>query len=438
MKPLGFGFALFTSAYIIFMMAYPLPLRLSVVNAIIAIISAYFIFIGDKSANSLAKIFFFCCIVFLSAFPRIEFNEGIVYYQGSPSVFNYYTITSVYSFLGIVSFAVLYFYSRSRRQATLLEATKGNYMRTPSGRFLICLSAIAVVIIYFINDFSLIEVFFRTGEMDTARMQSSYLLVYQTALRPLPSICLILYLLSRQRNLLIIFVLALLMFVGNPITGLPRWQGAMLYMAVLLAGFPRLLSYRNSIIYLFAMGFVFIFPALDVFRRYTSELKYEFSLEWIYAGHFDSFQIFARAVEIKYVTWGQQLLGVFFFFVPRGIWEDKPISSSAEVARLATLAWDNVGMNFLGEGYVNFSIFGVLSFAAFLGWFCGWLDRRAYFWEGSGNSIYLFWLFFLGGVVFLVRGALLSAFAYMVGTYVASIIVSWLAQRKRTRRGRGV
>lgn len=402
-----------------------MPFVLSLLNLTIALFASCMIWIVDRQSISLSKVFFLCCIIFFAVFPRIEFSEQIVYWRGGRSVFDYYQLTSIYCLIGMAFFAIFYLFKRSKRP--LNGRPNDVRLRQNVSQFVIIgLSTVAVMTIYFINDFSMTNVFFRDEE-GAINLPSSLVLVYQTFFRPLPSLCLIIYLLLGARKWSVIIVLLVLMLVGNPITGFARWQGAMLYLAALLAAFPQLSRQQNSVVLLLSSGLVLVFPLLDLFRRSTQTAYLKFSFDWIYAGHFDSFQNFARAVEIEYVTWGEQLWGVLLFFVPRQIWEGKPVSSSVELAARSGLSWDNISLNYFGEGYVNFSIFGIPLFAAVLGAFCGWLDRQDFAEPGLEPTRKVFMLLFLGGLVFVFRGALLSAFAYMVGTFLSTFLVYRLA-----------
>ena len=63
------------------------------------------------------------------------------------------------------------------------------------------------------------------------------------------------------------------------------------------------------------------------------------------------------------------------FFVPRNYWLDKPVGSGYEMANHLNYTFNNISMPFLGEGYVNFGVFGVTIFAMMLGVFMGLVDK---------------------------------------------------------------
>jgi len=79
-----------------------------------------------------------------------------------------------------------------------------------------------------------------------------------------------------------------------------------------------------------------------------------------------------KYVQVYGLTYGKQLLGVLFFFVPRSIWPDKPVGSGHLVAQnLLMTQYDmwftNLSNPLPSEGYINFGIIGVALFAIILG-----------------------------------------------------------------------
>lgn len=435
---LGIGFFFFAVSfvlYIAFSVAFPVDSLFSVINYSIVISALSWIFIFDRDPNSLRQIFFLCCIIFFAIAPRIEFSRGTVYWTGSQSVFNFYEITAVYALIGMWVFALSFAFGKRKRVRFRGRCRQIRKHYPVSEVRLVLLSATAVALIYYLNGFSVVNVLFRaTSEAnELARLSSSVSLIYNNSIRSFPSICFIVYMLFGGRRASIAIPLFLLMLIGNPITGFARWQGAMLYLAALLAVFPHLIRLPYFVtIFLFTGTFV-IFPLLDLFRRFADDLRVSLTLGWISGGHLDSFQNFARVVEFEAITFGYQLVGVLLFFVPREFWPSKPVSSGVEVAQMANLEWNNIALNILGEGYINFGVPGVIFFAAALGFFCGQLDRA--FWRdiNFSRTFQTYYLFFLGGFVFVFRGSLLSAFAYLVGTYVAVWLVLLITERRRGR-----
>lgn len=95
------------------------------------------------------------------------------------------------------------------------------------------------------------------------------------------------------------------------------------------------------------------------------------------AGSFDVFAMIAHSIryldEVKApVSFGFQLLGPFLFWVPRSIWERKPVGSGSVMAEELGFPFANVSAPLWSEGLINFHVLGVMLF--FLSF--GWLSRK--------------------------------------------------------------
>ena len=139
---------------------------------------------------------------------------------------------------------------------------------------------------------------------------------------------------------------------------------------------------------------------------------------------YDSYQSLAFVVQNNFITYGKQLIGVLLLWVPRSFWFDKPIGSGYTVAMNYNLGWDNISMNFLGEGYVNFGLFGIFLYMAVLAIIMAILDKK-YWVSYKGNIYNLFTPFFLvlfSNLTFLLRGDMMFGTTVMVGTLLSCYI----------------
>ncbi|GAB3421222.1 hypothetical protein GCM10027516_18380 [Niabella aquatica] len=141
--------------------------------------------------------------------------------------------------------------------------------------------------------------------------------------------------------------------------------------------------------------------------------------------NFDSYQNFALIVSEDMITWGRQLLGVFLFWVPRSIWLNKPIGSGALLGEQLNFSWTNISANYFAEGYINFGYVGILLFVIILSAFNAKLDNM--YWRYAVNINHNFFKIFyyvlLGMIFFILRGDLLSSFAFTIGYLIAIFIV---------------
>ena len=146
----------------------------------------------------------------------------------------------------------------------------------------------------------------------------------------------------------------------------------------------------------------------------------------VYTGMtYDSYQSFAFVFQNHFITYGKQLLGVLLLWVPRSFWAAKPIGSGYTMARNYNLGWENIAMNFLGEGYINFGILGVFLFAGTLAILMAAFDKKYWVaYRGNVHTLFApFFLIMLSNLTFLLRGDLMFGTTVICGTTLSCYIV---------------
>ena len=240
---------------------------------------------------------------------------------------------------------------------------------------------------------------------------------------------------------LLISLLCCLILV--PPLGVARYVFACFYGGISLFYFD-FFKRKNIFIYVLFFGLLLIFPMLNAFRGlYTTTITSEFiknSLGNIQSNFskadYDAYTMLVYSVRYcarNGITWGRQLLGVFLFFVPRHFWNSKPGGSgSLIIETMATTIVDpNVSCPLIGEGYMNWGIFGVVLFCIFFACMTKKIDFNYYKrWKYNsywGQMIYSYLVFYL---VFLLRGDLMSTFSSMCGYFVSFIIIKTFVVKK--------
>ena len=123
-----------------------------------------------------------------------------------------------------------------------------------------------------------------------------------------------------------------------------------------------------------------------------------------------------RVIKDDIVTYGNQLLGALFFWIPRSVWPSKPVGSGYFVAEQTELSFNNISMPFWGEGYINFGYLGVIIFAIALAIVIARIDSK--FWNKvvtQQNLEPIKYYLLLGLLIFILRGDMLSSTAYTCG-----------------------
>lgn len=221
-------------------------------------------------------------------------------------------------------------------------------------------------------------------------------------------------------------------------TTIPRYKTAAIYGAVFLVLFPQIKK-GSKFFWIFILAMFFAFPLLNSVRRAISlesmQAVFQDGLLSPYLeADYDAYRMLASS--IKYVgsngiAWGTQLLGAILFFVPRSIWPSKPVGSGAMLiqSEFGVDTFSNVSCPFIAEGYINFGIVGVIVFAMLLGIFIEKIDTQ--YWLNTADrygvvfSPYLYLVFML---FFVLRGDLLSSFAYTCGFMLTGFLLKKIAK----------
>lgn len=168
----------------------------------------------------------------------------------------------------------------------------------------------------------------------------------------LPIVYLIIFKIKNIKNRFFEIILFGIVLLTNFPTSEARFFIAAVYIQLLYVYFYRKRLVLNQSLIL---DMLFLFPLLDEMRRFSriENLKFGFKFEMFLEGHFDSYQIFLRVVSNEIVTNGKQLLTVILFFIQRKLWPGKSIGSGTYLQKEIGLSYDNIAMNYFGEGYIN-------------------------------------------------------------------------------------
>lgn len=403
------------------------------VNIMVTFLSLYFILRGDLFPFSLYSVFYVFSLIFYGLIPLFEYVYNIKYWGNTAIVFELYTYGNILCLISIMVFHISYrmFIRMNIRNNTDISITRVEIRPN----ILLSLSILSAFTILYINNFSLLSMFVRGGIYSNREFDSGIqFLIYQYVIFPIPAISVVVYMLYGKRDFLYLSLLLIIFLIFNPATGMARFQAATLYIAVMSAFIPVLLRIKYLFVSAIVFGLFFINPIINQFRIYNNQdLSFEISWSFLSSGEFDSFQNFASALYLNNITYGRQLIGVLLFFIPRSIWSDKPIGSGAQIANELGFSFSTISMNILGEGYINFGIFGIFLFVIIISFATSKFDYI--FWvEVTYNKtiINVFSLFMFGLLFLILRGDLLSSFAYSLGM-LFSVSLTWLLAVRRRR-----
>jgi hypothetical protein len=175
---------------------------------------------------------------------------------------------------------------------------------------------------------------------------------------------------------------------------------------------------------------VLVFPVADA-NRDGGTVQAPSMSDLAASGDFDAFAQISNAVlyvDTVGPTWGQQALGVAFFWVPRSIWADKPIDTGILLGDFRGYGFTNLSAPLWAEAYINVGLMGVPVVLALFGYALRVGDRRIAEMGRPGAAM-------IAGAILpfytliVMRGSLLQA----LGALVALVTAIWFVGENPTR-----
>lgn len=391
-----------------------------IVSFLLNIIISFYGIVSDRQAFSLNKVFWIFNLLFLSLVPLGQFLSGLFPWDRT---FSNSTILSANGLILLCQ--IVYVVVREKSLKVRSEKTEEtDYLNISITPLLLLYLIACLLLIAFTNEGRFWE---RNNgiSIENGTLQ----LLTDKALR---GICLFGFLSSiylwQQKKIKTEVLIPLLLagFIANFPTAIPRYWLATFYLGALLIFFRKtLLRQRHLFSTALIAASVFLFPLLTVLRYSNKEINTKFgSLQDVFSfsfsgGDFDAYSSFCSTIHYvseNGITWGRQLTTVLLFFIPRSIWSSKSVGSGSLVNRLEHSDFTNFSSPFIAEGYINFGIIGSLLFFVLLAWLIARYDY--WYWNGvKKNYNALMYPAATGMLFFMLRGDLLSSFAYSVGIY---------------------
>lgn len=231
-------------------------------------------------------------------------------------------------------------------------------------------------------------------------------------------------------------VLAAMALVVNPISS-PRYVAGTAALAVLVAlGATSSLWRARTFAVVLAAGLVLVFPYADVTRNETSSSTQRDvgPAQALSTGDFDAFDQLNNAVAYTQQeghTYGRQLSGALFFWVPRSVWPDKPVDTGILLADFREYTFSNLSAPAWAELYIDGS-WPLLGLGmAGLGVLVRRLDLRRAPADGYGVPVLAVIVPFY--LVIALRGSLLQSMAGLSVLVSSGLFVSQWRRRAAAR-----
>jgi oligosaccharide repeat unit polymerase len=282
-----------------------------------------------------------------------------------------------------------------------------------------------------------------------------YYLILSYFVRVIPYVFLVVLILlkdgkNKPFNGILLVSAIVIFYINNPLAAARFWL-IVIVLAVICALYLRKLKTAYPLLIMGLFGVVFL-PTLNAGRYYTDlNASYLFGLisrnldnfkgYLANSGDFDAYSNLMRSVifvDENGITWGHQLLGSLFFWIPRQFWEGKPTGSGHMVANFLDLKHANISFPMAAEGYINFGLIGIIIFAMSFGVLLNYIDSKYYLSKRHGSAavrlIDVLYLFLLGMIIFITRGDMMSSFSYTVALSLAVIVSTVSFTRKKLGR----
>ncbi len=380
----------------------------------------------QKTVNTLLFFYIFN-LIFMVFVPWIHYSLNTTIWAKIPFSSDEYFFTNIIVFLiNIVVFLVYYFFPKNIKGISLKDID----WKEPNFLISLIISVLCFVVVLYSLNFNFLRIFFRgIADDDFEYLELNPFFSILTYLsRFLPAFIFLRFI--NSKNLLKKFILFFLVLLCAFPTSIPRFMVAFIYLPILLAYFKTM---KKSIYITCVMFFslFLIFPFLNQFRYFSSDTELTFlpDKNFFVQGHFDAYQNFMDVLRFDFVTYGHQLLGVIFFFIPRVFWPNKAVGSGYQLAENNGYFFNNISMPFVAEGFVNFGYLGILFFSIFLGGIMKIIDSLYLTRFEFRDNNYLIYkgIFLCASFFFMFRGDLMSSFSSML----AGIIALYIAGRLR-------
>ncbi|MCX7842836.1 MAG: O-antigen polysaccharide polymerase Wzy family protein [Clostridia bacterium] len=419
--------------------AYYLPLGIESLSffAILAALAVYFNIIANsnypKPASVITWVFFF---VFMYIAPVIQMADGRFPNTFTPGKTEILT-TNVLILMFVI--VIMFFEAKKRKPSSepyikKVHSVSVDYNNSGMITWLFILSCLSVL--YLLSPQA------RAAYLQAENGKAMGLILkHFVAMIP---VSLLAYLLSLEKstrsklhNIYFIVSLVLVLIAKNPFNEKRNALGP-IYLGIVFGCILTGWVVSNSRFLLLNTVIMFVaFPFMKAFTHnqdgdyFTQASTFDFIRE-LKGLDFDAWSNIAATVH--YVAnnghlFGQQLAATLFFWVPRNIWPSKPDYTGKLIAGYLTenysMWFENLSNPIISEAYIDFGVIGIIIYAVFISLVVSKLNKL---FNTSSYSSFIS-VFFSYYLIFIFRGALMSAVAYSVGSFLAIVVVPQIIKK---------
>lgn len=419
--------------------------------SILTVITLYHLFIEREYSPFVSCFIVFTYLFFLVA-PIVQINSFEGVNPKFMTLLPYESWVAVKANVFVCTFNILFFISyvilKRVRPMRRVPVQSDSYKRAIPV-IIVALGVLALLVFFF--SLSFIQDELRRPSWKPSIFGTSILLIWKKVffLVPFGGILLCAEYLKKSKKKAInyvtilamtVFFILLLFWFKNPLVEKRNALGP-IYICLLFLVVPRLLNSNVKTLFFMFFSMIILFPLTAILTHSDASLREILNrpallLEEMKGGGIASafntlnYDAFANIMAtIDYVGYngysqGHQLLSALLFFVPRSIWEGKPISTGQLVGEhlidVHGYNFSNLSNPVVSEGYINFGFFGVILGALVL----AFVSVRLLSWLKSEDYLKkIMALYFAIHLIFLLRGDFTSGFSYYIGTLVGVIAI---------------
>nr|WP_262913960.1 O-antigen polymerase [Polaribacter sp. DS7-9] len=429
-------------------------------NAIVLFsITIYHLFYEKKFSPFLSSYIVFTFLFFLAA-PITQINSlEDVTNAKFVNFFPYKENLILYVNILIILFNIIFICSYiqiKKRINPLVNLTKDNSDQKYLPLVILILLVISMFV--FMGSYSFIkEEFFNPNWLKSDSTSKSSVLIWKKFLFMIPFSGIILCFkyfkkINKKRsnyiNIIFFFFLFifLLFWFKNPLTEKRNALGP-IYLSLLFLFLPKVLNTNLKTLSFLFFSMIIVFPLMAIITHSDATLAEMYKnplilIEQMKGGgvtnalntlNYDAFANMMASVDLVYkygFSFGYQLLGALFFFIPRSFWVSKPVSSGQLVGEHLInnygFGFSNLSNPLISEGFLNFGILGVFIMAIVLAYLLNimikWLHSDDYL-----KKIMAF--YFAMHLLFLLRGDFTNGYAYFIGPLLAIIYLPKIIEK---------
>jgi len=249
---------------------------------------------------------------------------------------------------------------------------------------------------------------------------------------------------NKSNYINIIFFLCLLIVIlfwfKNPFTEKRNALGP-IYISLIFLFIPKILNTNIKMLSFLFFSMIILFPLSAIVTHSDATFLQIYSNPWILIQqmkgggiteafatlNYDAFANIMATIDYvnKYgFSYGYQFLGGILFFIPRSIWESKPLSTGQLVGEHLIndygFSFSNLSNPLVSESFINFGLIGVILTAIIL----AYILIRMILWLENDDYLKKIMAFYLAmHLVFFLRGDFTNGYSYYIGTLFGVIII---------------